>query len=166
MRPLLLAYRNRFATEHTFINARCPFCHNSINCNTFPWPHNYSVASNNAFYSYSFMLYISCYTSDCSRAQPHQLLDGCCSLPLCTLLKQATKQNERNYHTRRLEIDVWRNAALKPKIGEKQVENTEQVGHAGTAGNERIHVGRLVTQLFPCIHKKIASKPENNGRGK
>lgn len=52
------------------------------------------------------------------------------------------------------------NAAREPESRKEHVEKAEKISDARAEGHERIHRGGTVPQLFPGIHEKAPSAPE------
>ena len=163
-RTLLLADGERFPAEHALVDIRRAFGHRAVHGDAFAGMHGDQIPGAKLRNGHGAFARRGDHR-DGFRLQAHQFRDGRRRAALRPLLKQPPQQDEGDDDGRRLEIDVRLNAPRQPKFREKQVEKAEQIGDSGTDGNQRIHVGRPVAELFPGVDEELPSQSENDRGG-
>ena len=75
---------------------------------------------------------------------------------LGTFLQQPTCQHKGDNHHRGIKIGVPLNALCSPEgFAPEGVESTEEEGNARREGNQRVHIGRGMSQLPDGVHEEL-----------
>ena len=159
-----LGHRQALAGEHGLVDGALPRRHHAVDRDLLARPHDDDVAHQHILDGHLDLFgRRTAAAHDACRlgAQPQQLADRLTRLPLATRFEEFSDRNQRQNHSRRLEVDVIVHGVQPQHEHGQAVE----IGHARPHGHQRVHVGGAILECLPCADVVVGAQVDLDDSG-
>ena len=154
----------RFAGQHGFVDRTVAREDGAVHGNALAGPHQHNVACHHRLDG-NVDLRGAAQHSRGLRLEVHERTQRARRLPLRACLERIAGEDECDDDDDGLVVHVGRDAASQEEAGSDGRDHRIEEGRAGTHGDERVHVRRVVAEGGPRAGVEVASRPQHDAEG-